>query len=77
MTTRSWGSRFAGFASELPSGDGLGVPTHSFGDRPPMLVESRTAHEEPEVAGVDEFTRNMLGRESIPGRRVPRPAPEA
>jgi hypothetical protein len=27
-----------------------------------MLVESRTPHEAPEVAGIDESTRHVLGR---------------
>ena len=44
------------------SGVGLGVPANSFGDRPPMVVESRPPHEEAEVTGVDQFTRNVLGR---------------
>jgi hypothetical protein len=51
MTERAWGSSFA---SELQSGPGLGVPSHPFGDGPPMLVESRAPHEEPEVSGIDE-----------------------
>jgi hypothetical protein len=59
MSARAWGSSFA---SELQSGPGLGVPSHPFGDGPPMLVESRAPHEEPEVSGIDEFTRNVLGR---------------
>jgi hypothetical protein len=61
MTSRSSGSSFAWPSRTTCSQSSvLGVRTHAFGDRPPVLHEGGTPHEEPKMAGVDQLARNML-----------------